>query len=265
MAPLSSHKSGQFTKVMLIGDSGTGKTGSLASLAGDYDIRMLDLDNGVDILKAYIERDHPDRVDSVDVESIRDEYKASDTLGAVVTKATAYTDAAKLLTTWSDGTIPGDWGPEKLFVLDSLTTLGKACFEWARLLNQKQGNNDQRAWYGTAQQAIENVIAMLTSPSFECNLVVISHVNYDEASGLTRGYPTTIGRALGPKIARYFNNLVLAETSGTGLNVKRTIRVVPNDLIDLKTAVPFAFAERSLPLETGMRDLFAALRSTANK
>lgn len=264
MVKLSDHTSGKYVKAMLIGDSGTGKTGSLASLAEDYDLRVLDLDNGIDILKAFITRDHPDRLDSVDAESVRDEYKASEKFGATVTKASAYTDAAKLMTTWSDGSIPGDWGADKLFILDSLTTLGKACFEWARLLNVSSGNNDQRAWYGTAQGAIENVIAMLTSPNFECNLVVVSHVNYDEANGLTRGYPTTIGKALGPKIARYFNNLVLAETSGTGLNVKRTIRVVPNDLIDLKTAVPFAFAERALPLETGMRDLFRALRSTAN-
>lgn len=261
MAKLSEHHSGKYTKIMLIGDSGTGKTGSLASLVEDYEIRMLDFDNGLDILKAFIMKNNPELIHKVDYETVRDEYKASEKMGAVVTKATAYTSAAKLLTTWSDGTIPGNWGPDTLFVLDSLTTLGKACFEWARLLNQATGNNDQRAWYGTAQGAIENVIAMLTSDDFEANLVVISHVNYDEANGLTRGYPTTIGKALGPKIARYFNNLVLAESSGTGQNVKRSIRVVPNDLIDLKTTVPFAFTERSLPLETGMRDLFRVLKA----
>lgn len=261
MAKLSTHQSGKFTKLMLIGDSGTGKTGSLASLVEDYELGILDFDNGLDILKAFVKRDHPDRLDAIDYESVRDQYKASEKMGAVVTKAEAYTNAAKLMTTWSDGSLPSEWGPNKIFVLDSLTTMGKAAFEWARLLNVGQGNNDQRAWYGTAQSALENVIAMLTSDAFECNLIVISHVNYDEANGLTRGYPTTVGKALGPKIARYFNNLVLAETSGTGQNVKRSIRVVPNDLIDLKTAVPFAFADRSLPLETGMRDLFRALRS----
>lgn len=260
MAKLSDHQSGKFTKLMLIGDSGSGKTGSLASLAEDYDIGVLDFDNGLDILKAYVKKNNPDRLDHIDFETVRDTYKASEKNGAVVTQAKAYTDAAKLMTEWTDGSKPSEWGPNKIFVLDSLTTMGKAAFEWARLLNQGQGNNDQRAWYGTAQGALENVIALLTSDNFEANVIVISHVNYDEANGLTRGYPTTIGKALGPKIARYFNNLVLAETSGSGQNVKRTIRVVPNDLIDLKTAVPFAFAERSLPLETGMRDLFRALR-----
>lgn len=260
MVKLSDHQSSRYTKTLYIGDSGSGKTGSLASLVEDYDLRILDFDNGLDILKAFIKRDHPERMDSIDYETVRDTYKASDTKGAVVTKAEAYVEASKLMTKWTDDTVPGEWGPDKLFVLDSLTTMGKAAFEWARILNQNTGNNDQRAWYGTAQGALENVIAMLTSDAFECNLVVISHVNYDEANGLTRGYPTTVGKALGPKIARYFNNLVLAESFGTGEKVKRTIRVVPNDLIDLKTAVPFAFEGKSLPLETGMRDLFRALK-----
>lgn len=263
MAKLSDHQSGKYTKVMLIGDSGTGKTGSLASLVEDYDLRILDFDNGLDILKAFVKKNNPDRLDAIDFESVRDSYTASEKLGATVKKPTAYVEASKLMTEWSDGSIPGNWGENTVFVLDSLTTLGKAAFEWSRVLNQTtgNGNQDQRAWYGTAQGALENFIAMLTSDDFEANLVVISHVSYDEANGLTRGYPTTIGKALGPRIARYFNNLVLAETSGTGEKVKRTIRIVPNDLIDLKTSVPFAFEGRALPLETGMRDLFRALRN----
>jgi hypothetical protein len=261
MAKLSAHQSGQFTKLMLIGDSGTGKTGSLASLVPDYNLRVLDFDNGLDILKAFVLRNCPERLDSVDFESVRDEYKASDRLGAVITKPTAYTDASKLMTKWSDDTIPGNWGKDTIFVLDSLTTMGKAAFEWAKAINAAGGNNDQRAWYGTAQSALENVIAMITSEAFETNVIVISHVNYDEANGLSRGYPTTIGKALGPKIARYFNNMVVAESTGTGDKVRRTIRVVPNDLIDIKTAAPFAFDAKALPLETGMADLFRALRA----
>lgn len=263
MAKLSEHHSSKYIKVMLIGDSGTGKTGSLASLVEDYDLRILDFDNGLDILKAFVTRNNPERLGSIDYESVRDEYKASERLGATVTKPTAYVEASKLLTKWSDDSIPGNWGPNTVFVLDSLTTLGKAAFEWARVINQTtgNGNHDQRAWYGTAQGALENIIALITSDAFEANVVVISHVSYDEANGLTKGYPTTIGKALGPRIARYFNNLVLAESSGTGEKVKRTIRIVPNDLIDLKTSAPFAFEGRSLPLETGMRDLFRALKN----
>jgi len=259
MAKLSEHQSSSFTKLMYIGDSGTGKTGSLASLVPDYDLRILDLDNGLDILKAYVKRDCPDRLSSIDFETVRDVFSASDTQGATVKKAAAFTDSAKLMTKWSDGTIPSEWGEKTIFVLDSLTTLGRAALAWATGMNPNA--KDGRQWYMAGQQALENIIAMVTSDDFKANVIVISHVSYSETQGNPKGYPATLGSALGPKISRYFNNLILAESAGTGTNVKRTIRVVPNDLIDLKTAAPFAFTDRSLPLETGLATLFATLRS----
>ena len=120
MVKLSQHHSGKFIKVMLIGDSGTGKTGSLSSLVEDYELRILDFDNGVDIIKAFVGRDYPELIDKIDVESIRDAYKASDTQGAVVGTPKAYTDAAKLLTKWSDDTIPGNWGEDTIFIINLL-------------------------------------------------------------------------------------------------------------------------------------------------
>ena len=51
MPALSDHQSSQTTKMLFIGDSGSGKTGALASLAAaGYNLRILDVDNGVDIL-----------------------------------------------------------------------------------------------------------------------------------------------------------------------------------------------------------------------
>lgn len=261
MAKLSEHQSSQFTKLMYIGDSGTGKTGSLASLVPDYNLRILDMDNGLDILKAFVKRDSPERLDSIDFESVRDEFKASATKGATVSKATAFVDAAKLLTEWTDGTKPSEWGPDTIFVLDSGSTLGTAALAWAEGMNPTA--KDGRQWYGAAQKAFENIVAMITSDDFKCNVIFITHVKYSdyENDGMTKGFPNTVGKALGPTINKYFNTVVMAERSGTGQNVKRTIRVVPSDLVDLKTAAPFAFTERSLPLETGLADIFRALRS----
>lgn len=258
MAKLSEHQSGKYTKLLFIGDSGTGKTGSLASLVPDYDLRILDLDNGLDILKAYVKRDHPERLDSIDFETIRDKYKANG-FGAVVDKPSAFVNAAKLLTKWPDDSIPSEWGEKTIFVLDSLTTLGNAALAWATGLNPSA--KDGRQWYGAGQAGIENIIGLLTSEDFHANVIIITHVSYSEMQGQNKGYPSALGSALGPKIGKYFNTVVLAESSGSGVNVKRTIRLVPTDLIDLKTAAPFAFTDRALPLETGMATLFAALRN----
>ena len=52
MPALKDHHSSSTTKLLFVGDSGAGKTGALASLAdAGYKIRILDLDNGVDVLR----------------------------------------------------------------------------------------------------------------------------------------------------------------------------------------------------------------------
>ena len=79
-------------------------------------------------------------------------------------------------------------------MIDSLTTLGKAAYEWSK--GQNPGAKDPRQWYFTAQQALENIVAMTTSEAFHTNLIIISHINFRELpSGEIKGYASTIGSA----------------------------------------------------------------------
>ena len=56
MPTLDTHQSSEFTKLLYLGDSGSGKTGSLVSLLkAGYKIKVLDLDNGV-IFSGHIDR-----------------------------------------------------------------------------------------------------------------------------------------------------------------------------------------------------------------
>lgn len=56
-------------QLLLIGDSGTGKTGALASLARDgYRLFIIDLENGSKILRDLC----PDHLDNIDVEQFAD-------------------------------------------------------------------------------------------------------------------------------------------------------------------------------------------------
>lgn len=258
MPTLDEHQSSDFTKLLYIGDSGTGKTGSLASLvAAGYHLGILDTDNGLDILKAYVKKEAPDNIRNVRFETIRDEFKPT-RAGMVVPSPKAFTAAAALMTKWADDTVPGEWGADTFFVLDSLTGLGKAAYEWAKGMNPT--SKDPRQWYFAAQQATENVIAALTSESFRANVIVISHVTYKEMQdGTVKGYASSIGSALGPTLPKYFNTLVCAERVGFGTNVRRKIKTVPTDLLDLKTAAPFAL-EKELPLESGLATLVKTLK-----
>lgn len=255
MPSLADHHSSQFVKVLYIGDSSTGKTGSVASLVNaGYKIKFLDLDNGLDVLKHYVP---PERFSQVDYETLRDKYKATVSGPIVSGQPQAFVASLKLMEKWTDGSEPATWGPDTIFVLDSLSTFGKAAFEWAKGMNPLA--KDPRQWFFSAQQAVENTIALLTSEAFHCNVIVISHINWKEMQdGTTKGYANAIGSALGPTLARYFNSLILADKSGSGENVRRVIKTVPTMTIDLKTPTPKV--DKELPLATGLATIFKQIK-----
>lgn len=252
MPTADQHASSRFTKLLYIGDSSTGKTGSLASLvAAGYKIKCIDMDNGLDTLVYYAKQAQAPLA-NIEYETYRDAYTATPAGPIIRGAPKAFVDALKKLTEW--GSIEDD---KTILVLDSLSAYGKAAFEWAKGMNP--GAKEPRQWYFAAQQVVENTIAMLTSEALKMNVIVISHVNYKEVTeGVHKGYANAIGSALGPTLPRYFNTLVLAESVGAGANVKRRIKTVPTGVIDLKISNPVIEAE--LPLATGMATIFEKMR-----
>lgn len=264
MPSLANHQSNEFTKMLLEGDSGSGKTGALASLVkAGYKLRILDMDNGLDSLKSFVMRECPDKVGNVEFRILRDDYTSS-AAGPKVAKPKAFVEALKMLDNWKYDAVdlgdPGAWGSDTILVVDSFTFLSDSAFEWAKGLNPT--TKDPRQWYGAAQEAVESVLALLTSGNFKSNVIVISHVKYvDNPDGTRKGYPTAIGSALSPVIPRYFNSVALCQTSGAG---KRTIQTAATAMIDLKNPKPFSMA-KSYPIETGLAEYFAVLREGAPK
>lgn len=252
MPSLDQHQSAAYAKMIYIGDSGTGKTGSLVSLlTAGYKFKILDMDNGLDSLVYYAREQCPDKLRNVEFETIRDKYEAART-GPIVRKAEAFVKSLEIMQEWS-----ATEDSETVFVLDSLSAFGKAAFEWAKGMNPMA--KDPRQWYFSAQQGVENTIAMLTSEGFRMNVIIISHVNYKEVvEGVHKGYVNAIGSALGPTIAKYFNTLLLAESQGAGKNTRRKIKTVPTGIIDLK--IPNPKIDSELPLESGMATIFETLR-----
>jgi len=262
MPPLDKSTASQFIKLMYIGDSGAGKTGSLVSLVeAGYRLRILDMDNGVTVLRSYIMEQCPNRIDQVEYETCRDNIIATNMGPTIRGVAKAYVKATKLLTKWTDETTPCEWGSDTILVIDSLATLSQAAFNWQKSLNPGAVGKAQLKWVGGAQESIETILAMLTSETFECNVIVISHVEYiDDGQGnIIRGQVDAIGKKLGPRIPKYFNTMVLATMIGSGSNIKREIATVPTNLIALKNPAPFRL-DNSLPLETGLATLFEKLK-----
>jgi hypothetical protein len=269
MPTLSNHSSNKFTKLLIEGDSGSGKTGSLSSLVkAGFKLRILDFDNGLEPLKQFVLKECPQNIENVEFVTLRDKYKATPAGPVVDGAPTAFVAGIKLLDRWKykdengnevDLGVPATWGPDVIFVLDSLTFFSDAAFNFREPLvpKSKDGKYDARAVYKDAQDAIESVLALITSETFQTNVIVTSHIRYMEnPDGTKKGYPTSVGSALGPIIPRYFNSVALCETSTGG---KRTIKTVATAMIDLKNPKPFEMAP-SYPIETGLAEFFRVLR-----
>jgi len=263
MPILSNHQSSEFTKLLLMGDSKSGKTGSLAPLTRKYKLRILDYDNGLDALAQVVKRDNPKDLENIEFRTLRDQMVATPIGPVVKGTATAFIDGLKMLDAWKYGTTdlgnPSEWGKDCILVLDSLTFMSDAAFHFREPLvaKSKDGKYDVRAVYKDSQDAIEAVLALLTSESFRTNVIVISHVRYvDNPDGTKKGYPTAVGSALSPQIPRYFNSVALAQTQAG----KRTIQTAPTAMIDLANPASFRMLP-TLPIETGLGTFFETLRS----
>jgi hypothetical protein len=263
MPSLADHQSNHYVKVLLTGDSGSGKSGALASLVkAGYLLRILDMDNGLDPLKTYVTRECPDAIANVEYRTLRDARKTT-AAGVIVEKPRAWIDMMKMLDNWryddTDLGKPCNWGAQTIVVIDSLSFAADAAFDWAQSMNP--GAKDPRQWFYTAQQQVEAMLALLSSDSFRTNVIVASHVRYSTGDdGRNKGYPNAIGSALGPTIPRYFNHWAQCENKAG----KRTIRTAATAMFDLKNTKPFEM-KADYDISTGLADFFAVLRPAPAK
>jgi hypothetical protein len=267
MPSLSKHQSNLYTKLLIMGDSGSGKTGALASLVCDgFKLRILDMDNGLETLKTFVEKNCHANLENVEYRTLRDKYKSTAAGPIIDGVPKAFVEAVKMLDRWKykDGDVevdlgpPAEWGSECILVIDSLTFLSDAAWDWREPLTPRgsSGQYDKRAVYGDAQDAIEKVLALLTGENFRTNVIVIAHIRYvDNPDGTKKGYPTAVGSALSPTIPRYFNSVALC----TNIAGKRSIQTTATAMIDLKNPKPFEML-KSYDLSDGLSKFFKVLR-----
>jgi len=227
----------------------------------DYKLRILDMDNLLDPLKYLITKECPDKLKNVEYRTLRDKRQWTPE-GPKVTSPRAYGDAVRMMQNWKYGDTdlgpPAEWGPDCILVLDSLSRLCDAAYDFREPLtprSEKTGQFDPRATYGDAQDAVENNIANLTSDSFNTNVIVIGHVTYlTLPDGTTRGFPQGVGQKLSPKIPQYFSTFLMCDNDGG----KRVIRTASTPLIDLANPKPFEMG-KTYSIETGLAEIFEVL------
>ncbi len=273
MPKASQHQSQTATKMLLIGDSGAGKTGALASLVFDgYNFVIADFDNGLDILVAIVRRKDPKLLDNIIYETFTDEMKAVS--GKIFPKGIpkAYSDSQNAMTKWEFGKKDtpeyynlgniGDWDENIIFVIDSLTHCCRAAMRLTLAINGRSGQRPYQSDYGDAQNMVEDMLGLLYSNSVKCNVIVTSHITVigDEADSTLQRYPMALGRALPPKVGQYFNTMVSVRNKGVGASAKRAIRTVSEGILELKVPLPPGVINTDLPIDTGLSTLFKELK-----
>lgn len=264
MTKLANHASASVTKMILLGDSGAGKTGALASLAdAGYNVRILDLDNGADVLANLLNDPKSpykkEALGRVDYETITDPMKNVN--GKLIPKqAKVWQSAVKLLDNWKTETADfgpiSTWTPQDVLVIDSLSILGNASLNFITAMNGRLGQKPYQSDYGDAQALIESLMQMLYDESVRCNIIVNTHITYVGGEGqIERGYPSCVGSKLPQKIGRYFNTILMVKSQGSGASVRRKIITSTVPLVELKNTAPLR-VKPEYDLATGLAEYF---------
>jgi hypothetical protein len=208
-------------KVLLIGKTGSGKTGSLASLvAAGWNLRIIDTDKGIRPLRSLltdprypyaryiaqqgIDLNHAVRYVSIDtamklrtitIKLPGDGNRTKSETLLAPTDAKAWPAVVTMLDGWKEGGIDlgsiYTWGSKDVLVLDSFSTLAKCAYYFSQSMNNRLGARDSGYDYqrdiGEAQSQLTRLLEMLTAGIVPCNIIVISHITWvEENAGVAR-------------------------------------------------------------------------------
>ena len=261
-------------KMLLLGESGTGKTGALASLLPKYRLIVQDFDGNISgSWLANKLRQTPEVLDKFYFRSYADKVKLINNTLVPDGAPTAWRDALKDLTNWrvakpksewADPSKPeyeedlgpsSTWGTDTVYVCDSFSFMGKAAFRYVDAINNFK---DGRQTYFEAQKQLEAALALLCSDAIRCHVILTAHITLvDLENGLSKQYPATVGKAFGPTVPKYLDTMLEVRSKIESGIAKRVIRTVPSALLDTKHPV-VAGLPAELPLETGLATFFKA-------
>lgn len=259
-------------RALLAGDSGTGKTGAIASLVlAGYNVHFADFDNGHEILRNVLIAKDASSLARVDVEVFRDEYKMS---GAtpVPKDARAWTKGI----TWLQTTFDKGLTSNDIVVVDSLSFAAKCAMNYVLKINGRLAAPPWPADWGEAQRLVENAVAAMSDEQnahiiCTCHIAQVGGKRIERVGkgadaetivideGPVRRLPAMIGKAINPVIPRYFNHMLLCQRVGVGTSAKRTFSTVPQADFELKNTNP-GVIRPEYPLATGLADYFKDAR-----
>ena len=278
-------------KILYLGHTGSGKTGSLCSLAAaGYNVRILDLDAGTEVIddfmmnkaKSIYLRPRPGlwTAEAATGSASRLSYvtitEGRRIIGAkAVPKGDSWSRILKQLERWRDP--PDDFGPiaswtsQDVLVIDGLSRFCESAMNFQLSLNGRlasgpqvgnSGSND----YTQAYKLILDFLDLLKCDEIRCWVILICHIAFlgteesRDSSGRSqeiKGFPQTVGRMISPKIGQYFNHAIQAKTLGAA---HRIFTLTTDDHVDLKSSAPLR-VKPSYDLATGLAEYFRDIQS----
>ncbi len=226
-------------KGLHIGLSGTGKTGSLASLVkAGYHVWVLDADAGLgshNPLRDALKGDR-EALSRVTYEIIRDEVGPGANGHPTIKKATAYARVGKVLQAWDVMSLTS----RDIIVVDTLTSLSSAAFNQALALGSRLNQSPQQQDYGWMAKSVDILIQWLTDPTqCPCHFIVNSHIrflNAEDDDNVLLGLPNAKGQEITRTVAGYFNTVLYYRSTGSGAATKRSIITQPQGVVQVKAA-----------------------------
>lgn len=231
MPSFTDFKDQKRVKALIIGDSGSGKTGLLATLANaGYNLRIIDLENNLNVIGSYLKGDAAKNIHYASLDP--NDKRALEGINALVRH-------------WKIGTEDlgptKDWTNKEVLVIDSTTKLGDVCLNCTSATNK-----DDRTHYMNAGEEFQNLMSFLLDPSpLRFNVVCLAHIRYvavqsdKVADTMTmKAYPTSVGSKLPISFARGFTDVFGIKVSAIGQNVKRVIRTDADSMMGMKSSNP---------------------------
>lgn len=250
-------------KILLMGDSGTGKTQALSTLieAGVTPFVIATEQNFLQVAKPFLNKLHykyiapvpdtswsnmEDMLKKINVLSYENLCKTVDPLKQTHNKILEVVAACNEFICDCHGTKHGSsvhWGTDRALVIDSFSGLSDMAFALV------VGNKPVRAMpdYGVAQNALKMFLNKLTT-DLKCIVVLIAHLERekDELTGGTTITVKTIGQKLGPDIPRLFSDVIRTRRDGATFSW---------DTADTQSTV----VARHLPIASNQRPSFVPI------
>lgn len=287
MTSISEYLENTYIRMILEGDSGAGKTGSIVSLiAAGYYVRFLDLEGKLRVVAEYVyssKSQYAEQLKEIDLSKAFDAITITDAEGSA-----AWSKIRDVTKNWPNFGKPSEWGSDTILVIDSNTALTFHAMRYTQRMNNHSVESKGPEWLrdlGEAQRLVEQYLTAICSSLFHCHVILITHLQPmgDNMDGVfvnpspipittkdnktaspppppqrIRQFPLAMGRALTPKIPRLFGDIYLAVEEGP----QRRIYTTPKDGAIVKSSAPLS-VKPYYSLSTGLAEIFQELRRGA--